>query len=205
MESLRIKPVHLFFGAAAVLLFIASSTLAAVAHWSPSPVAVASVTQGRVFIEVLAEPGSNTGIIHAAIDIPAPPARVWAVMTDCARTPVLMANTSCRIVSGDMRSGSDVREQISGRNLIFPAMHNVVRVDYTPVSLMRFRRTGGDFQTLEGEWRLEPISNGAGTRVIYVNRLAVNLPIPSPLMREGMRRDVPRMLMNLRREALAGR
>ena len=84
-------------------------------------------------------------------------------------------------------------------------MHTVVRSDYTPYSLLRFRRTGGDFRTLEGEWRLEPINGGAGTRVIYVNRLAVNLPIPAPLMREGMRRDVPRMLMNLRRESLSGR
>jgi hypothetical protein len=199
------KPSQLYFVAAATVLATATSTPAAVAHWAPSPLAVASVTQGRVFIEVLAEADHNTGIIHAAIDIPAPPTRVWAVMTDCARTPVLMANTSCRIVSGDMRAGSDVREQVTGRNFIFPPMHNVVRVDYTPFSLMRFRRAGGDFQTLEGEWRLEPISNGAGTRVIYINRLAVNLPIPSPLMREGMRRDVPRMLMNLRRESLAGR
>ena len=141
---------------------------------------------------------------ESVIDIAAPRERVWRVMTDCARMPRLMNNSTCRVVSGDIQSGSDVREQISPGNMIFPTMHNVVRSDYTPYSLLRFRRTGGDFRTLEGEWRLEPIDNGAGTRVIYVNRLEVNLPIPAPLMREGMRRDVPRMLLNLRRESLSG-
>ena len=187
------------------LVLAAPTSMATVANWSPGPAATPVLQRGQVFIEVIGEADNRHGVIHAAIDIAAPRERVWQVMTDCARTPVLMAHSTCRVVSGDIRTGSDVREQVTAGNVLFPSMHNVVRSDYTPYSTLRFRRAGGDFQTLEGEWRLEPINNGAGTRVIYINRLAVNLPIPSPLMREGMRRDVPRMLMNLRREALAGR
>ena len=174
-------------------------------NWTPTPVAVSMATRGQVFIEVVGEADNRTGVIRAVIDIAAPRERVWRAMTDCARVGVLMRNTTCRVVSGDIRSGSDVREQRTAGTMIFPAMTNVVRVDYVAPRLMRFRRAGGDFQTLEGEWRLESINGGAGTRVIYVNRLAVNLRLPPPLMREGMRRDVPRMLMNLRREAMSNR
>ena len=184
---------------------LAPPAVAAVVNWSPGPAAAPMLQRGQVFIEVLGEADNRHGVIHAAIDIAAPRERVWQVMTDCARTPALMAHSTCRIVSGDIRTGSDVREQVTAGNVIFPSMHNIVRTDYTPYSTLRFRRTAGDFQTLEGEWRLESINNGAGTRVIYINRLAVNLPIPGPLMREGMRRDVPRMLLNLRRESLSGR
>jgi hypothetical protein len=191
-------------GLAAALALASSASVAAIPVWSPTPAADAVLDAGRVFVEVLAEPDDRHGIIHSAIDIAAPRERVWRVMTDCTRMPVLM-RTSCRVVSGDMRAGSDVREQVTARNFIFPPMHNVVRIDYTEPSLMRFRRTGGDFRTLEGEWRLVPIDNGAGTRVIYVSRVAVNLPIPSPLMRQSLRHDVPQMLLALRREAMSGR
>ena len=187
------------------LTLAASTALAAVAAWSPGPAAQTALARGGVFIEVVGEPDNRHGVIRAAIDIAAPRERVWRVMTDCARSGTLIHNSTCRIVSGNMLAGSDVREQVMAGNIVFPSMHNVVRTDYTPFSSMRFRRTAGDFQTLEGEWRLESINNGAGTRVIYVNRLAVNLRIPAALMREGMRRDVPRMLQNLRRESLSGR
>jgi hypothetical protein len=181
---------------------IAAPVLAA-PTWSPSPAQVALLTQGRVFIEVIGEADNRHGVIHAAIDIPATRDIVWQVMTDCAATPRLIRNATCRVVSGDMRRGSDVREQQMAGNLIFPSMRNQVQTDYEPTSRMRFHRTGGDFRTLEGEWRLEPINGGAGTRVIYINRLAVNVSLPAPMMREGMRRDVPKMLLNLRRESLA--
>ena len=189
---------------AAGLNLACSGALAAIPVWSPPAAAETVLDAGRPFVEVLAEPDDRHGIIHSAIDIPAPRERVWRVMTDCSRTQTLM-RMSCRIVSGDMRAGSDVREQVTSRNFIFPPMHNLVRIDYTAPSLMRFRRTGGDFRTLEGEWRLVPIDNGAGTRVIYVSRVAVNLPIPSALMRQSLRRDVPQMLLVLRRETMSGR
>lgn len=189
--------------ALALIAAMAAAPAAANPGWTPGPPAQRQLAQGRVFIEVLAEQDNQHGIIHAAIDIPAPREVVWRVMTDCARTGALIRNSTCRVVSGDMRSGSDVRVQTMAGNMIFPTMQNQVRTTYEPYSRMRFQRTGGDFRTLEGEWRLESINAGRGTRVIYVNRLAVNLRLPASLMREGMRRDVPKMLINLRRESLA--
>ena len=47
-------------------------------------------------------------------------------------------------------------------------------------------------------------TTGAGTRVIYVNLVAANiLAAPASLVREGMRKDTAKVLVNLRRESLA--
>ena len=187
----------------AICLFSGQSE-ASTSVWQPGAPAEVALAGGRPWVEVLTEADGSTGIIHAVIDIAAPRAAVWAVMTDCARTSRLIANATCRVVSGDYRSGSDIREQVTNGNIIFPSMTNVFRSDYDALTRIRFRKAGGDFRTLEGEWRLEALSAGS-TRVIYVNRLAINLPIPSALMREGLRRDVPKVLLNLRRESLAAR
>jgi len=96
-----------------------------------------------------------------------------------------------------------VREQITRGNLFIPSIRNVVRADYQPYSLIRFRRVGGDLKAEEGEWRLEPLDGGAGTRVIYVNRVAVNFAAPASLVRAGLKHDTPKVLMSLRRESLA--
>lgn len=189
---------------AGALCLLAGPSSSAIPVWQPGTAAQLALAKGHPWVEVLTEPDGTTGIIHGVIDIAAPKSAVWAVMTDCARTGRLIANATCRVVSGDYRAGTDIREQITKGNFIFPAMSNVFRSDYDAQSRIRFRRTSGDFRTLEGEWRLEAI-DAATTRVIYVNRLAVNLPIPSALMREGLRRDVPKVLLNLRRESLAAR
>jgi hypothetical protein len=110
----------------------------------------------------------------------------------------------CRILQGDAgRGGWDVRETVTKGGLFIPTIHNVYRSDYQPYSLIRFRKAGGDLRVEEGEWRLEALNGGAGTRVIYVNLVAANILAPAPLVREGLRRDTAKVLANLRRESLS--
>jgi hypothetical protein len=82
-------------------------------------------------------------------------------------------------------------------------MHNVVRVDLQPYTLMRFKKAGGDLKVEQGEWRFEALDGGAGTRVIYENLLNADIAAPAPLVRAGMRRDTAKVMMNLRRECVA--
>lgn len=183
-------------------LLAASSVQSAIPVWAPGAPAEVALAKGLPWVEVLTEADGRTGIIHGVIDIAAPRAVVWRIMTDCAITPRLIANATCRVVSGDHRAGADIREQVTRGSVVFPSMTNQFRSEYEAMNRIRFRRHAGDFKTLEGEWRLESLPTGA-TRVIYVNRLAINLPIPSPLMRQALRGDVPKVLLNLRREAMA--
>ncbi len=182
-----------------VLLGGATSALA----WAPDAQLQRQLVRGESWAEVLpAEDGA--GLIHAAIDIAAPPKVVWAVMTDCRMASRLIVSvTSCRVVQGDQRSGWDVREQVTKANFFVPELRNVFRSDYQPYSLIRFHRLSGDLKIEEGEWRLAPIDGGAGTQVIYVNRIAANILAPAFAVRASMKHDTPKVLLDLRRESLA--
>ena len=170
--------------------------------WVPDPGAQATLASGKPFSEVLAST-EGAGQIQAAIDIAAPPKTVWTVMNDCKGISRIVASmTICRVLSADPRHGWDIREQVTKGNLFIPTIHNVIRNDYQPYTLIRFRKAGGDLKVEEGEWRLQPLDGGAGTRVIYVNRVAANIAAPGPLVREGMKRDTAKVLVNLRRVCL---
>ena len=181
-------------------VFLAAASLASAAQaWAPGPSEQATLSAGRPFSEVLAS-ADGAGQIQAAIDIPAPPKTVWTIMNDCSGMNRIIATmTSCKILSGDPRRGWDIREQVTRGNLLVPTIHNVIRNDYQPYTLIKFHKAGGDLRIEEGEWRLEPLAGGAGTRVIYVNRVAANIVAPAGLVREGMKRDTAKVLMNLRR------
>jgi len=171
--------------------------------WTPPIDAQKSLAAGRAWADV-APDADGVAVIRAAVDIAAPARTVWSVMTDCRLAARMIANlTSCKVVDGDQARGWDVREQITHGNLIVPTIRNVVRSDYQPYSLIRFHRVGGDLKTEEGEWRLEALDGGAGTRVIYINRVAANIAAPAALVRAGMRHDTPKVLLALRRESLA--
>jgi len=185
---------------AAALVLLAGRALA----WAPSPSEQQALAGGHAFSEVAAG-GDGAGLIHAAIDIPAPPRTVWMVMNDCRYIRRLIASAvDCRTLQGDAdKGGWDIKETVTKGNFFIPTIHNIYRSDYQPYSLIRFRKAGGDLRVEEGEWRLEALNNGAGTRVIYVNLVAANIMAPAPLVREGMRRDTAKVLANLRRESMA--
>jgi uncharacterized protein YndB with AHSA1/START domain len=165
-----------------------------------SPKAQTALARGEAYAEVSPDPDGISGRVRAVVDIDASPELVWKVMTDCATAGKLMTNlASCKVLSGDQRRGWDVREHVTRRNLIFPGMRIVFRSDYEPVSRIRFRLVEGDLKVEQGEWRLQPLADGKGTRVFYDNRLAVDWPVLKSMMREALRKDTPKVLSNLRK------
>ncbi|MFN3856179.1 MAG: SRPBCC family protein [Caulobacter sp.] len=163
--------------------------------------AVAQVGRGEVWVRVVQ--AGKAARITAAIEIDAPPQRVWAVMTDCAQAKRIIANlTVCRTV--ERGAGWDVREQVTRGNLFVPTLRNLVRSDYQPHRMIRFRSVGGDVQVMEGFWRLEPIRGGQGTRVIYESKVQAPIAAPASVVRAGLRADCAKVLGNLRRISEAG-
>lgn len=162
--------------------------------------AQAALARGEAYAEVSPDPDGVSGRVRAVVDVAAPPERVWAIMTDCATAGRMISNlASCRVVSGDQRRGWDIREHVTRRTFVFRGMRIVFRSDYEPVSRIRFHLVEGDLKVEQGEWRLQPLDGGRGTRVFYDNRLAVDWPVPKAMMREALRKDTPKVLMNLRR------
>jgi hypothetical protein len=188
---------------AAAVTVLAATMIGPVSAWAPDPRVERTLAQGQAWAEVLPDT-DGAGLIHAAIDIAAPPRTVWSVMTDCRLAARLVISiTSCKVLQSDPQARWDIREQVTRGGLFFPALRNVYRSDYEPYSLIRFHRLSGDFRIEEGEWRLEPLAGGVATRVIYVNRVAVNLFAPAFIVRAGIKNDTPKVLLNLRRESLA--
>jgi uncharacterized protein YndB with AHSA1/START domain len=164
-------------------------TLAACAAAAGSEAPSVTVTADR-------QPG--VGLVEASVDIDAPPALVWRVMTDCARVSRLMVNVKyCRVIERDPAGRWDVREQVT-RGSILPGVRTVLRSDYDAPRLVRFHRVDGDFKVLDGEWKLDPLDGGARTRVTYDSRVSSPFPAPGMIVRAVLRKDVPRTLANLR-------
>jgi len=192
---MRIKTLALALAAC-----LAASPLFA---WTPTAATQRTLRDGRAWAEVLPDAG-GAALIRAAVDIAAPPSTVWAVMTDCRLAGRFIADlASCTVLQGDQRRGWDVRDQFSHGNLFLPDIHNVVRSEYTPYSLIRFQKAGGNLQIEDGEWRLEPLDGGAATRVIYINRVKADILVPAPFVRASLRGSTPKVLLALRRETLA--
>ena len=188
----------------ALPVLLALSALAGpVAAWTVPGSAEAELHSGKAWAEVQPAPG-GLALIHGAVDIPAPAKTVWRVMNDCRLLPRLITTTiGCRVLQADPAHHTDVRETVTRGSLFLPTLHNVVREDFQPYSSIRFAKAGGDLKAEQGEWRLEPIDGGAGTRVVYENLVGADIVAPAGLVRTGMRRDTAKVLGNLRRESLA--
>ena len=188
---------------AALLCAFASGPAAA---WELDAAGLTAVEQGRPWVLVRPEPDGDQGLVRGAIDIAAPPAVVWRTISDCDLAPRMVATLkSCRILERDPAGRWDIREHISRPTFFLPPVRSVFRSDYEGERLIRFHRTAGDLERLEGEWRLVELPNGAGTRVLYENRATAPFRLPGALVRMALRRDVPDALLALRRESLARR
>jgi len=170
------------------------------------PAAERALARGEAWFEVRNDPDSPglSGEIRAAEDIAAPPARVFAVMTDCRLATVLAPELrSCRILARAPDGRWDIREHVTRSLFLLPPVTNIFRTDYDPPHGFRFRRTGGDFRVLEGSWRLIPLDGGRRTRIIHESRAALPFGAPRGLARFILRQQMASALAALRRECAA--
>jgi carbon monoxide dehydrogenase subunit G len=187
---------RLIWLAPALALMLATAG-AAVAR--PLPAASeATLKAGKAWVAV-GQVGEATSVI-GAIDIAASPQKIWSILTDCEQAKRTSPNlVVCRVL--DRGPGWATWEQVTRANAFIPSIRSLFRTDYTPYSRIAFRKTGGDLKMLQGEWRLEPLAGGRGTRLIYENLVAANIDMPAPVIRAGVKADCERALTHLRKAA----
>lgn len=185
-----------------VLPLIAGLAAAWAAHAAEfTPHEQQALAHGRPVVDVRADADGVSGLIRAAIDIPAPPEVVFQVIADCDLAPRMVVSLkSCRVLERDPAGHWDVREEISKMTFV-PSVRNVFRSDYEAPRRIRFHRVGGDLKVFEGEWRIEPTASGS--RVAYENRVSTPFHVPGYLARFALRLEVPQALQALRRESVA--
>ena len=190
-------------------LILALSLLAGLAAparslaWTPNQAA-----PDGAFAEVLpGTAGRSSAVIHAFVDIAAPPDRVWELVADCAWAPKLVRFIrTCAVVDKDPAGAWDVREHGIVYGFPVPRMRTVFRSEYDTGHGIRFHcLPGGELNVCDGQWRLEPSTDGLGVRVIYENSLIVPVSVPAAMMRSRLRRDVLGGLKALRKTAVSPR
>jgi uncharacterized protein YndB with AHSA1/START domain len=167
------------------------------------PAASAGPFDGPPQINVEVEPGGGAAaVVHAQMDVAAPPSAVWAALYDCAGAPRYVPGLiSCKVVAHG--AGWEEREHRLKGPIFHPVVINRFRADFTPDQRLAFHRTGGDWKRSDGEWRLTPLGGGKATHVTYVLHFAIDAPISSGMLRDGVAKGMPRSLEALRREAIA--
>jgi uncharacterized protein YndB with AHSA1/START domain len=149
---------------------------------------------------VTAQRDGDGGLARASMDVQAPPAIVWSILSDCGQARKFMRNLiSCRVLQqGD---GWDVREHRSRGWPLHPVMRNVSRITLEPNRRLSFRLVEGDWTRSDGEWTLAPIDGGRGTHVTYRISAAIAGGAPNGVSRSLLVGSVRGTLAALRREA----
>lgn len=172
---------------AAIVLSFAFTAAAAAQNYGAAPV-------------VTAQRAGDGGEARASMDVRAPPAVVWSILSDCGQARRFMRNLiSCRVL--ERGNGWDVREHRSRGWPLNPVMRNVSRITLEPNRRLAFRLIEGDWTRSEGEWTLAPIDGGRGTHVTYRINAAIAGGAPSGVSRSMLVASVRGTLTALRREA----
>ncbi|MFI4936617.1 MAG: SRPBCC family protein [Caulobacterales bacterium] len=185
-------------------LLIAPAASADASGWSPTPKQEAQLARAGLVVDVAPDPGRSTALIHGAVNIPAPPLKIWETLRACAKVPRMATFvTGCQVMSADPAGAWDVRQDAIDYGFPLPHVRRWYRSEYDVGRRISFRCVdGGEVKACQGEWRLE-LQPGGAVRVTYESWIVSPFKAPAFLVRNVLRKDTIDALKALRREALA--
>lgn len=133
--------------------------------------------------------------VNASGEVAAAPAVVWRILTDYDRMEEFVPDLrSARVLS---RSGDDVTiEQVGVARVLFfrRDIRLVVHAREQPISQIDISLVDGDMRVYRCTWRLVPVPETGGTRVIYSGEMAPKFYVPGMLGANLIRSDVEKMM-----------
>jgi ribosome-associated toxin RatA of RatAB toxin-antitoxin module len=173
------------------------------ADFELTPDETARLSRGETVIRASLDAAQRSGTVRAAMLIDAPPDVVFQAMTHCADALKFVPHLrTCHVLPhADEPNVLYVEHEIDF-GWYAPRLRYVFRADLVADRSIAFRQVSGDFKANRGLWELEP----AGTRTLLRYRVEIDPPgyVPNWLARSTFKRELPRMLAELKRHCEAG-
>ncbi len=161
------------------------------------------LTAGEIIVETKNVKGSDIpqAIVTAVID--APPADVWALISDCSKYKTNMIRVvEAREIS---RKGNDVTcEVTTGMPFPFSNLRAKTLAKHTvgpPVWSREWNLIEGDFVSNTGGWRIQAFDlEGTKSLVVYTVHAVPDMMVPDSLIRKAQRDTLPDLMKHLRKK-----
>jgi hypothetical protein len=180
-------------------LALAGGTVRA-ADFELTPVEAQRVENDQIVIRATLDASARRGTVRAAMLIDAPPAVVFESMLHCADAVRYVPHLRvCRVRERAADASWALVEQEIDFGWYAPRLRYVFRADFVTDRSIAFRQVSGDFKANEGVWEFEPAADGMRTLLRY--RVYIDPPgyVPNWLARSTFKRELPQMLVDLRR------
>jgi ribosome-associated toxin RatA of RatAB toxin-antitoxin module len=129
------------------------------------------------------------------------PARLWAIIGDCAANRRFVRGLEACKVTGETRTGAVTWQRLKPY-VMLPALEYRFETRREPYHWIRIRLLDGDLRALSGSWRFDRLSD---TAILVTHEIRVRPPYPVPrwLARRTVQRDLVALMACLRWEAKA--
>jgi uncharacterized membrane protein len=175
------------------------------ADWALTEADLARLSQGAVLVDADLASGDPTRSVRAAVQVRAPAAEIFRILTDCGEALLFVPHLrSCAVLETAPDDSWQVVEQHIDYGWFMPHADYVFRVDYERFHRIRFSNVRGDFRENRGSWEFQPTPDGGATVVTYRVHLVPRFFVPGWMMRATLRRDLPQLLKGLRDRAETG-
>lgn len=206
-EPFRVHTSLMFMGLArnvltAGLLLTMCMPTARAADFELTPAETARVESGETVIRASLDTAQRRGTVRAAMYIDAPPDVVFQAMTRCEDALKYVPHLrACRVLPQPAESSVHYVEHEIDFGWYAPRISYVFRADLVTDRSISFRQVRGDFKANQGIWEFEP----AGERTLLRYRVEIDPPgyIPNWLARSTFKRELPKMLAQLKRHCEA--
>lgn len=187
-----------------IALALLACAPALAADFTLTPAEEQRVAARHVVIRAALDDSERRGTVRAAIRIDAPPHMVFRMMTRCEDAMQYVPHIRlCRVRDRAPDGSWELVEHEIDFGWYAPRIRYVFRADLVADRSITFKQVSGDFKANEGRWELQPQDDGAHTLLLY--RAYIDPPgfMPNWLARSTFKREMPRMLTNLRQRCEA--
>lgn len=158
---------------------------------------------GKVDVKMVAVKDSSTPMVVVRAIVDSPPAKVWAVVSDCAhykeRLPRIAASRLVKKEGNKHTCEVTLAMPFPLSNLT--AVTEAVHEESDKGMTRRWKMVSGDYKFNTGSWEVKPHKGGAASLVTYKVHAEPNSAVPDFIKEMAQKKSLPEMIARVREEA----